>query len=175
MKEIKQEISGNNNVQIAGDYIVTPKHTTKVEVQYDPELYISDAEALQIREKVKEIGEILSKNSDKNVYQMIYRALYNKFDCSKYNLLPKDKFEEAMLFLSKYKGMNFGKGKLSDKQRIDRYKSIHAKFSELNISNEDMYKMINTYLSHKKYYNSLKELSDASLNKVYYYFMKMEK
>lgn len=49
MKEIKQEISGNNNVQIAGDYIVTPKHTTKVEVQYDPELYISDAEALQIQ------------------------------------------------------------------------------------------------------------------------------
>ena len=51
MNEIKQSISGNNNTQIAGDYVVTPKHTTKVEIKYDPDLHISDAEAMQIKEK----------------------------------------------------------------------------------------------------------------------------
>lgn len=175
MKEVKQNIVGDNNIQVAGDYINTPKHTTKIEVQYDPDKYISDKEAMLIRKKVAEIAGILTTDSksSKSVYSKIYSALNEKFGCSKYTLIPKDNFEAAIDFLLKYKGIKFSKRNLTERQRTDRYKSIHAKASELKMSHDDMYRIINEFLSHKKYYTSIKDLSDASLNKVYFYFRKM--
>lgn len=177
IKKIKQEILGNNNTQVAGDYIVTPKYTTKVEVMYDPNLHISDAEARMIVEKINEVVDVLSKNNTdkKKLYPQIYNALKTKFHCNKYSLIPKGEFNNAIKFLSKYKGINFSKSKLTQLQRVDRYKAIHAKCHELNISDSTMHQLINDYLSHKKTYNSLTELSDTSLNKVYYYFIKMKK
>lgn len=177
MKEINQSISGSNNVQIVGDYIITSKHTTKIEVMHNPDLHISDAEARMIVEKINEVVNVLSKNDTdkKKLYPQIYNALKTKFHCNKYSLIPKGEFNNAIKFLSKYKGMNFSKSKLTQLQRVDRYKAIHAKCHELNISDNAMHQLINDYLSHKKTYNSLTELSDTSLNNVYYYFIKMKK
>ena len=61
MKNVKQSIKGNNNLQIVTNnapIIHTGKLTAKVNVVHNPEKHISDAQAQQIKEKVIECAII---------------------------------------------------------------------------------------------------------------------
>jgi hypothetical protein len=95
MEDVKQEIWGCNNVQVAGDYIITGKIVRKTEVIHNADFHITDAQAKEIRDIVQKIAE------PRKSYQNAYGALYNKYKITSYKLLPKDKYEDAIKWLKK--------------------------------------------------------------------------
>ena len=75
-----------------------------MEVIHDKSDCITNAQALEIRNKVIEIGSALALNkkiTNQKAYGSVYSALYKKFQIHKYDLLPKDKFDEAIKWLQK--------------------------------------------------------------------------
>ena len=92
MKEIEQSITGDNNVQIGVNNVI---HTQKVkqvtEVLHSPELHITDAEALIIKNKIIEIAEMAATNTgDKaSLIKKEYNTFYKKIGSTSYNLVPK--------------------------------------------------------------------------------------
>lgn len=60
MDKNKQKIEGNNNIQIGvhnGDIIYTEKVVGKTELIHDSDIYISDAQAKEIRDRIQKIAE----------------------------------------------------------------------------------------------------------------------
>ena len=128
---INQTIKGNNNIQVVNNnapIIHTGELKITMEVVHDPERHITDAQALQVREKVIECAMILAsdENNKKSLIKKQYGKLYKKFGITKYSLLPKDKFEEAIQWLQKEITANRRVLKESDpiEWRKARYKAL---------------------------------------------------
>ena len=169
--EKTQTISGNNNIQVAGDYIVTEKIVKRTKATPDYNIHISDQQAKAIADKVKEIA---TKNPNQNLFRKLYGLLKDRYGVASYHFIPKEQFEDAMKYLSKYNAAVVRKGlREVDKKtyRKEQYQAIHAKATELHISHDELYAIINAYLKHKNQYQSLTQLSDFALRKVYLYFI----
>lgn len=170
MKNNKQSVNGDNNVVI-GSVIHTPKYVSKVEIAYDKEQHITPAQQLKLREKITELGKCLDAGkSNGSGYKQAYRKLYRQFNIPKYELLPREQFDEAMNWLTRQIasiGMRQLKSHNPDEWKKRRYTSIYAKSQELGINKEELYVIINNILGHQRTYQSLTELSSRSLNIVY--------
>ena len=72
-----------------------------IEAQFgDESRTVSEDQASQISQAVKAIAMALSKRSGTNQYGSVYGELYRKFGITSYKLLPANRFQEAMKFLS---------------------------------------------------------------------------
>lgn len=168
-KDISQNINGDNNIQVAGDFIKTDKVIKKTHVIYDPREHISDSQAKEIRDRVQKIAEerVGEKRYSSPPYGVVYAALYNRYKITKYTLLPKDKYEDAIKWLDKqiaiYRPLL--KKTNNEQYRKDMYTSIYSRTKQLNIPNIHEYATI--VLELKKPISSLKELSDTRLKKLY--------
>lgn len=173
MEKNKQQIEGNNNVQIGvnhGDIIQTNKLIRKTEVIYDDNVYISDAQAVEIRNRIQKLAEERAGENKYSSppYKSVYSQLYRKYKITKYTLLPKAKYEDAIKWLDrqiaiyrpKLKNIN------PEQYRKEMYKSIHARANKLEIKDR-LYQIINEILKPKNPISSLKQLSDTQLNIVY--------
>ena len=174
MKENKQEIKGSNNIQIGinhGDIIHTERVIRKTEVVHDSSLYISDAQAKEIRDRVKKLAEEMSgdKKYASSPYAKAYNLLYNRYKITKYTLLPKELYEDAIKWLDKQIAIYRPKLKNVDNEqyRKDMYKSIHSKATELQLSHDELYLFINDLLQPRNLISSITELSNTRLKKVY--------
>ena len=99
-----QKIKGNNNTQIGinnGTIIQTKKIRFNTVVQHDPSLHISEQEAFSIREKINELAKMMAASDTRNTYSIEQYAFKKKFQITSYKLLPKDRYEEAMVWLQK--------------------------------------------------------------------------
>ncbi|MDR2130989.1 MAG: hypothetical protein LBP56_07495 [Odoribacteraceae bacterium] len=165
MKKINQKIEGNNNIQVAGDFIKTEKLITRTQVVHDPGLHINDAQAKEIKDRVKKIAESRSEES-KYSFGQAYNALYKKYSITSYKLLQKDQYEDAIKWLDRQIAIYRPKLKNADNERYrkDMYKAIHARANQVGI---DIHEFAVTSLGLKKPLSSLTELSDARLNKLY--------
>lgn len=165
---INQDINGNNNIQVAGDYIRTEKIVRTTQVIHNPDEHITDAQAKEIRDKVQKIAEEKAgeKKYSSPPYGAVYNTLYNRYNITKYTLLPKDKYEDAIKWLDKQIAIYRPKLKNVDPEqyRKEMYKSIHARANQLHI---DIHEFAETALGLKKPISSLKELSDTRLKKLY--------
>lgn len=168
-KDIKQEIKGNNNTQVAGDLIKTEKVIKKTEVVYNSDLHITDAQALEIKDKVTKIaqsraGETKFKN--KPPFGLVYGEFYKRFKITSYKLLQIEHFDDACKWLDKQIAINRKSLKNVDEEqfRKDLYKSINARANQKGIN---IYDFAETALSLKKPIISLKELSNTRLQKLY--------
>jgi len=168
MKEVRQKISGNNNIQVGGDFIKTEKLVKTTQVIHNPDEHITDAQAKEISDKVKKLAEGMLGDSKgkQQPYGKAYTSLYNRFNITSYKLLPKNKFEDAIKWLEKQIAIYRPKLKNVDAEqwRKDMYKSIHARSNQLSINIHDF---AMTTLELKKPIASLKELSDTRLKKLY--------
>lgn len=61
---------------------------------------ITPSQASQISQAVKAIASQLGKRSKRNEYAGVYGELYRRFDITSYKQLPKNRFDEAMNFLT---------------------------------------------------------------------------
>ncbi|EOA54211.1 hypothetical protein HMPREF1214_04175 [Bacteroides sp. HPS0048] len=168
VNNINQDINGNNNIQVAGDYIKTEKVVKTTQVIHNPDEHITDAQAKEIRDKVKKVAEEMAgeRKYSSSPYGAVYTALYNRYKITKYTLLPKDKYEDAIKWLDKQIAIYRPKLKNVDPEqyRKDMYKSIHARANQLHIN---IHEYAANVLELKKPISSLKELSDTRLKKVY--------
>lgn len=60
---------------------------------------ITNAQAVEIAQGVKQIALLLSKNSGMNAYGGVYGELHRRFEIPSYRQLPSARFDEAMTFL----------------------------------------------------------------------------
>ena len=65
---------------------------------------ITPSQASQISQAVKAIGMELGKQTGRNEFGSVYGELYRRFEITSYKMLPKNKFDEAMSFLSGWYG-----------------------------------------------------------------------
>jgi hypothetical protein len=63
---------------------------------------ITPGQASQISQSVKAIAMTLSKQNKRNEYGGVYGELYRRFEITSYKMLPKNKFDEAMAFLTEW-------------------------------------------------------------------------
>lgn len=175
----KQSITGNNNLQIGvnnGCIIRTDKIQRKLEVVYDSELHITDAEASKIKEKITELVEMIASGSPKSkpsLFKEEYNALYKHFSITSYKLLPKDKYREAITWLQKriaYKGKKYQRRGDVEGWRKKQYAAIYTRAREIGMSREEVLHQATVLLSLKSPLSSLKEVSDRRLQKIYNYF-----
>lgn len=61
---------------------------------------VTDDQASQISQAVKAVAVVLTKQSGSNQFGAVYGELYRKFGITSYKLLPADRFQEAMDYLT---------------------------------------------------------------------------
>jgi len=170
MSDTKQEIKGNNNIQVGGNYITTNKYSPKTVIVPNPDIHISDSQAKEIKDKIHSVANIISKNDyekTKNI-RSLYNGLYKRLDITSYKLIPISQFDVAIKYLNKIKVISQPKeGALSEAGRLDKYKAIHAKANQLKMSKIDLVIFINEIIQLKTQVTSLKELSNKNLILVY--------
>ena len=178
---IKQKAKGRNIQQIGQNYgkvINTNRVQNVTEVQYNPSSHITDQQAKQIKDKVDEIVEINDKankfkttDSKSKFYAQTWIGIRNRYNITKYTLLPKSQFDDCMKWLQKeiaYKHVNKLRKSDNTSWKNKRYGSIYAKAqNNFGMSKEDLYQYAYDNLNLKKPIISLKDLSDVNLNKLY--------
>jgi len=165
MKKIQQKINGSNNIQVGGDYINTERVVKKIEVVYDKDEHITDAQAKEIKDRIQKIAESRAKES-KYSFGQAYNALYERYNITSYKLLPKGEYNNAIKWLDKQIAIYRPNLKKVDNEqyRKDMYKSIHARANQLGINIHDF---AFTSLGLKKPISSLTELNDMRLKNLY--------
>ncbi len=96
--------------------------------------------------------------------------MYKKFQIHKYDLLPKDKFDEAIKWLQKeyaIYAMPVLRKEDDETWRKKKYTSINTKYRQLGMTKEEFYIYANEVLGLKKSFSSMTELSKTSLEKLY--------
>jgi hypothetical protein len=74
-----------------------------LEAKLEPPAHaVTDEQASQISQAVKAVALVLGKHSKHNEFGGIYGELYRKFGISGYKLLPANKFDEAMKWLTEW-------------------------------------------------------------------------
>lgn len=109
-----------------------------------------------------------------SLFKQEYNTFYKEFKISSYKLLPKDKYEEALIWLRKrnaYKGKKVLRQGNKEEWRKEQYTAIYFKANNLGMSKEDLYLFATEKLALKKPLTSLKELSDTRLEKLYKYII----
>ncbi|GEM_PF-481221 len=178
---VKQQAKGRHIQQIGQNYgsiITTAKVQQVTEVVYDKEAHITDEQAKQIKDKVEEIvgiydsaGKFRTSADKSRFFATTWNGIKNRFNVTKYNLLPKDKFEECMQWLqsqiaSKHRPILRKHNNQAWKNSM--YSSIYAKSrSDWNMDKENLYDFAFNKLKLKAPISSLKDLSDVNLKKLY--------
>ncbi|MFQ5434866.1 MAG: phage antirepressor N-terminal domain-containing protein [Anaerolineae bacterium] len=62
--------------------------------------FVTPDQAMQISQAVKTIAIVLGKQTKKNEFGAVYGEMYRKFGITSYKMLPANRFEEAMNFLT---------------------------------------------------------------------------
>lgn len=68
----------------------------------DPDRVVTPSQASQISQAVEAIAHEMGKHSGKNEYGGVYGELYRRFEITSYKLLPAQRFDEAMKFLTQW-------------------------------------------------------------------------
>lgn len=175
MKEIEQSITGDNNVQVGvnnGQIIHTKKVKVTTEVLHAPGQHITNEQAFQIKAKVTEIANMVATNgtTTAKAFSSEWTAFKNKFKCTKYELLPNDKFDIAMVWLQQRVAL-VGKKALrhgdNDEWRKKQYTAINTRARQLGMDRDKMIMFAQDKLELKEPLESIKDLSSTRLEKLY--------
>ena len=75
-----------------------------LEDQIHPAAFITDAQATEVSNQVKALGELLSsKQVSKNHYQSIFAELYRRFGVSSYKLIRQEHYAAVLAFLEDWR------------------------------------------------------------------------
>ncbi|HRR07341.1 MAG TPA: ORF6C domain-containing protein, partial [Rhodothermales bacterium] len=178
--DISQKAKGKKIQQIGvnhGKIINTDKVTNVTEVVYQPELHITDQEAKLIKDKIEEIVDINDKagkfktaKSKSSFFATTWQEFKNRFGVTKYTLIPKDKYQECLDWLQEQIA-RVHRPKLrknnNEEWKKQNYGAIYAKSKQIGMEKQDLYNFAYEKLELKEPINSLKELSDVRLKKLY--------
>lgn len=179
MKEIEQSITGSNNLQVAinnGSIINTKKVKQVTEVLYAVGQHITDAQALQIRDKITEIVDMVASNGTSKavVFPKEYKTFYKQFGITSYKLLPVEQYDNALVWLQKrivYLEKKTLRQGDTDEWRKKQYTAINTRARQLGMDKGKMLEFTKEKLQLKQSLESIKDLSDTRLQKLYNFIM----
>jgi hypothetical protein len=183
MKKTTQSITGDNNVQVGvnnGQIINTKKVKQVTEVLHDATNHITDTQALQIREKITEIVDMVASNGTSKavIFPKEYGAFYKQYGITKYTLLPKALYDDAINWLQK-RSVYLGKKTLrhgnNEEWRKKQYTAINTRSRQLKMDRDTMLLFAMERLELKQPLQSIKDLSDTRLQKLYNFIMTKSK
>lgn len=175
MKEIEQSITGDNNVQVGvnnGQIIHTKKVKVTTEVLHAPGQHITDTQALQIRDKIAEIVDMVASNgtSKTAIFPKEYKAFYKQFGITSYKLLPVEQYDNGLVWLQKrivYLGKKTLRHGDTDLWRKKQYTAINTRARQLGMDRDKMIMFAQDKLELKEPLESIKDLSSTRLEKLY--------
>jgi hypothetical protein len=78
-----------------------------LEDRLQPAAYITDAQATEVSNRVKTLGQLLSQTQPgKNHYQGIFAELYRRFGVSSYKLIRQEQYAGVLAFLEEWRQAN---------------------------------------------------------------------
>lgn len=164
-----------NRVQIAGrDIIQTEKHVHRNAITPD-ERHITPEQKEKILAVNNELAERLAGENGKPDYSAGHRMLQSHFGVASYLLIPREKFEEALIYLKQQRAIN--RSKLRRRNPVayqnDFYRAIWSRARELGWDKPQVYQFAAEKLSLKKPITTLKKLGPNQL-KLFGEFMQRE-
>ncbi len=184
---LKQNAKGNNITQIGINEGTVNIKTNKIKqenkISPNPEFHISGKQAQLIKKHVDQIVELNEKagkfktKEDKSFfYGKTWASFRSKFSVTSYQLLPKEKFNEAIHWLNQQEAIQ--KPKLrrtnNDVWRKKNYSAIFSRLKQLGLEKEKAYEIANKKLNLKKPIDSLKDLGEQNLEHLYQIIMRMK-
>jgi hypothetical protein len=176
MKNVKQSIKGNNNLQIVTNnapIIHTGNLNAKVEVTvaHNPENHITLAQATEVKQKVTELASLYKYDTvnEGSPFGRAYAIVYRNFNVPSYKLLAKEDFEPALKLLQKEIAIarRFLKNNNTEEWRKALYKSINARGRQMGMDREALLIYATQVLGLADTLSSLKDLEDDQLQKLY--------
>jgi len=165
---IRQTIVGDNNTQVAGDYVENKKVLQKNIVQPDHR-HIDEATAFEIKRLIDFLAEIdvLAGRSDS--HSGWFSRLYRRYRVTSYKLIPVEYGEDAIQWLRQQVPQQRSKIRRKDPKvwQQQLYKSIWAKAGRLGLEKQEVYDLAFRRLALKAPIASLKELGEQKLKKLY--------
>jgi hypothetical protein len=160
---IRQTIVGDNNTQVAGDYVENKKVFQKNIVQPDHR-HIDEATAFEIKRLVDSLAEGRSDS-----HSGWFSRLYRRYRVTSYKLIPVESGEDAIQWLRQQVPQQRSKIRRTapDEWRQQLFKSIWSKAGRLGLEKQEVYDLAFRRLALKEPIASLKELGEQKLKKLY--------
>jgi len=182
-----QKAKGNNITQVGvieGDFnIKTEKIKKENKISPNPKFHITGEQAQQIKECINKIvelngkaGKFKGKQDKGKFYAKTWNLFKNKFGVTSYHLLPKDKFIEAKTLLKQQEAIQKPKLRRTNNKewRIKNYSAIFSRLGQLGFNKDKAHEIANEKLKLKHPINSLTELGEQNLEKLYKIIMRMK-
>jgi hypothetical protein len=168
-KGVKQNIVGNDNVQVAGDYVRTDRHVVRPRIEIN-ESHITEETAFILQQLITKLveREIASGTPRKQAYAQWQQALKNKFRVVSYLRIPRDQSDQAISWLKQQKAINNSKIRRNNPAlfRNEHLAGIHAKYKALGMSKPSLYAFATIRLGLLKPLTSLTQLGERNLAKL---------
>jgi len=171
---IRQTIVGDNNTQVAGDYVENKKILQKNIIQPDHR-HIDEATAFEIKRLIDFLAEIDALAGRPDSHSRWYSHLYRRFKVTSYKLIPVESGEDAIQWLRQQVPQQRSKirRKAPDEWRQQLFKSIWSKAGRLGLEKQEVYDLAFRRLALKEPITSLKELGEQKLKKLYEIIIRM--
>jgi len=165
---IRQTILGNNNTQVAGDYVENKRVLQKNIVQPDHR-HIDEATAFEIKRLVDSLAEIDVLAGRRDSHSGWFSRLYRRYKVTSYKLIPAKLGEDAVLWLRQQVPQQRSKirRKAPEEWRRQLYKSIWSKAEQLGLEKQEVYDLALRRLALQEPLSSLKELGEQKLKRFY--------
>ncbi len=179
--------TGNHNAQIGinqGNINISPKINKITKVHPNAEDHISQEQNKNISQTVNDIitiledaGKINNKDEKSKAFREWNGKFNRKFKITNRLLFPKEKYEEAIMWLRKQHAIQTSKLRRTNNAewRNKRYKGIYSKLRELGFPKEKAYEIANSSFQLKEPTTSLKDLGEQNLDKLYTKIMSLKK
>ncbi len=171
---IRQTIVGDNNTQVAGDYVENKKILQKNIIQPDHR-HIDEATAFEIKRLIDSLAGIDALAGRPDSHSSWYSHLYRRFKVTSYKLIPVEFGENAIQWLRQQVPQQRSKirRKAPDEWRQQLFKSIWSKAGRLGLAKQEVYDLAFRRLALKEPITSLKELGEQKLKKLYDIIIRM--
>jgi hypothetical protein len=171
---IQQTIKGNNNTQVAGDYVENKKVVQKNILQPDHR-HVDEATAFEIKRLVDFLAEIDVLAGRPDSHSGWYSRLYRRYKVTSYKLIPVECSDDAIQWLRQQVPQQRSKirRKAPAVWQQQLYKSIWAKAGRLGLEKQEVYDLAFRRLALKAPIRSLKELGEQKLKKLYDIIIRM--
>jgi hypothetical protein len=165
---INQSVTGDGNIQVAGDFNNYQQPPVQKSVLERREGAISTSQEREITSWIEKLAENTMGMARKRAFGMWGARFNNRFDLRKRGDLPSEMFSEAEAWYRQQSAILVRKlkTKAPDAWRQARYGSIHKAIDALGIEKEAYYQRVAKRLKMKPF-ASLKELTKRDLDRVY--------
>jgi len=138
--QINQKITGNDNVQVAGDMVITQKHTTKTTVVPRP-TDISEEQLFDIKQRISELAKIDEEAGEGNTYGKRTNQFKKAFKIDSVARLDASRFDETMKWFRESEGRDRRKlyGKNSDALVKRLRKAIQGKRARMDMTRDELH------------------------------------